>query len=359
MRATLAATVAIGLGVVLAKAGRERLAARRVQADLGLVADEPLQQGLKRMALEQLDLAIAQLACPKGSAPDEKAVHEARKALKRLRSLLRMLEPALGNDTLARETTALREVAQRLAGARDSKVILATLDALLERHPRKLAVSDVQRLREHLAREHELIRERTIGDAGTRALALGALRTCRARVQAWQLPASPELELVEPGVRRLYGQGRKRLRRVRRGKGDQMIAMHEWRKRVKDLRYVSEMLRRREHAHALHGAAGKRARRRRAQAQQQARYLRDTARAADDLGEVLGEDHDLAVLAQLVRAHGAKGAQPRLRRGPRRRLQKAITRRRRKLRALALRDGRRLYARRPAKFLARIRAGPR
>jgi CHAD domain-containing protein len=359
MRATLAATVAIGLGVVLAKAGRERLAARRAHPDLGLLADEPLEQGLRRMALEQLDLAIAQLACPEGSAPDEKAVHEARKALKRLRALLRMLEPALGSATLARESAALGEVAQRLAGARDSKVILATLDALLERHPRKLASSSgVQRLREHLAREHERIRACTIGDAATRALALAALRACRARVQSWQLPALRELELVEPGLRRLYGQGRKRLRRVKRGKGDQVIAMHEWRKRVKDLRYAAEMLRRCEltHAPALPGGAGRGERRRRAHARRQAKFLRDTARAADDLGEMLGEDHDLAVLAQLVRAHAAKGAQPRLRRRPRRGLLKAIARRRRRLRARALRDGAQLYARGPSRFLRRIRA---
>jgi hypothetical protein len=137
-----------------------------------------------------------------------------------------------------------------------------------------------------------------------------------------------------------------------------MIAMHEWRKRVKDLRYAAEMLRRAErtHAPALPGAAGRAERRRRARARQQAKFLRCTARAADDLGEALGEDHDLAVLAQLVRAHGAKRAQPRLRRRPRRGLLKAIARRRRKLRARALRDGRRLYAREPSKFLRSTRA---
>ena len=54
------------------------------------------------------------------------------------------------------------------------------------------------------------------------------------------------LYVAEPGIRRLYGQGRKRFRRAAAGKGEPVLTMHEWRKRVKDLRYASEMLQRRE-----------------------------------------------------------------------------------------------------------------
>jgi hypothetical protein len=74
------------------------------------------------------------------------------------------------------------------------------------------------------------------------------------------------------------------------------------------------------------------------------------ARRADRLGEMLGEEHDLVVLAERVRAEGHGCG-----RGTRRALLKLIGRRRKRLRRRALRDGARLYGRRPKKLLRRLR----
>jgi hypothetical protein len=74
------------------------------------------------------------------------------------------------------------------------------------------------------------------------------------------------------------------------------------------------------------------------------------ARRADRLGEMLGEEHDLVVLAERVRAEGHGCG-----RGTRRALLKLIDRRRKRLRRRALRDGARLYGRRPRKLLRRLR----
>src|SRR5579862_1243587 len=149
LTATLAATAAVGLGVTLARAGRGRLAAlqRARERDLGMLPGERLGTGLKRMASEQLDLAIEQLSQTNGAGPPEEAVHETRKAIKRLRTMLRLLEGAHGKAAVASETAALREVAAQLSGARDAEVMLATLDALVERHPRKLQRKGVRQLR--------------------------------------------------------------------------------------------------------------------------------------------------------------------------------------------------------------------
>jgi CHAD domain-containing protein len=114
--------------------------------------------------------------------------------------------------------------------------------------------------------------------------------------------------------------------------------MHEWRKRVKDLRYVTEML-------ASRGkTAGKDDQR-----------LRGVASRADALGELLGDEHDLAVLAQWIRQNG-KRRRTRVGRKTRRTLLKLIERRRRELRRRALRDGERLYRDSPKQFLRRVRA---
>ncbi|HEY2572388.1 MAG TPA: CHAD domain-containing protein, partial [Solirubrobacteraceae bacterium] len=306
---------------------RERERERRRFAPL---KREPPGAGHRRMALGQLDVAIEALEGGAAKASPEQRVHEARKALKRLRALMRLLRDELGEQTDERESALLRDAGRRLARARDAEVLLSTLEDLIARHPGKLASrGGVLRLRARLRQERDGAAELTLADSATHTGTLSELRALRTRVSDWQ-PAEPDrLEAIEPALERLYGKGRKRMRRAAKAKGGsrRMRTLHEWRKRVKDLRYASEML----------GA-------------------RKVAKRADDLGELLGEEHDLAVLAQRVRreakaprASGAPG------RRTRKLLLKLIARRRRKLRRRALRDGERLYARKPSRFVQRLR----
>ncbi len=347
--ATLAAGVAVGVAVVLARATRERRAQPLTDRDrqLGLKPDETPIQGLRRMALGQVDLAIEELAgANTGRKRGKKAVHETRKALKRLRALLRLLRRELGEDAFAREDAAMRDIARRLSGARDAEVMLATLDALVERHPRKLARrKGVRRLRRVLLAEHERMERQTLGDGAALEHVLTQLRDLRVRVAAWPLRDHDAKRLVDAGLRDLYAQGRRRFRRAERKRGKDMRAMHLWRKRVKDLRYAAEMLERRSQSQ----------RKRRGRSAR----LHRVADRADTLAEVLGEDHDLAVLAERIRAEAKPGKRARKKskrigRATRKALLKQIARRRRKLRRRALREGERLYRRGPKRFVREL-----
>jgi CHAD domain-containing protein len=113
-------------------------------------------------------------------------------------------------------------------------------------------------------------------------------------------------------------------------------SMHAWRKRVKALRYAAETLDR--------GGEWRKTK--------SGRRVRRVARRADRLGEVLGEEHDLALLARAVRKRKELFAGERKRR---KRLLKAIGRRRKRLRARALREGERLYGRKPKAFVRGLR----
>jgi CHAD domain-containing protein len=106
--------------------------------------------------------------------------------------------------------------------------------------------------------------------------------------------------------------------------------MHEWRKRVKDLRYASEAIDSRE----TRGG--------------------ELARRADELAEALGEDHDLGVLDAWLREQ-RRGGRRGVRRGAKA-VRRAIARRRRKLQRRALRKGERLYRARPKKFVRGLRS---
>jgi hypothetical protein len=176
---------------------------------------------------------------------------------------------------------------------------------------------------------------------------------------------------VEVGLSNIYRQGRRRHRRAARSKGDRAVAFHLWRKRVKDLRYAAEALDRLEPARGhqtRQKPAGKRLRKQRA-ARTEANAIRRTARRADELGELLGEEHDLVLLATRLdrEAEGSGGGRSgenadrgsehgQLGDAEYRILLKLIARRRRRMRSHALSQGERLYRRRPKVFVARTRA---
>jgi CHAD domain-containing protein len=346
LAATLAATAMVGVGMAVARNGLRAAPNRRRRRRLGLAPAESLPDGLRRMALEQTDLALEQLEAAEGEKA-AKAVHETRKAIKRLRTIVRLLEGELGRDGCAREQATLRAAANHLAGARDAEVMLSTVDALVADGPRKLAARpDISKLRRHLDAERSQA-ERRMLEPANRIRVADQLRMFRGRVLRWELSQADGIAPVQDGLRRIYKQGRKRHRRAAGKRGGRMRTMHQWRKRVKDLRYAAEAMRRLEQQD---GRGSKLKGKRRKRAGAESRRLRRTAARADELSELLGEEHDLAVLGTWLADHGAQAG---VRKGTRRRLRKLIARRRRKLRRRALRDGRRLYRRKPRAFVRR------
>jgi CHAD domain-containing protein len=351
LAASLAASAALGVGVALAKAGSDRRTVRRRRRErkLGLGADERLAAGLRRMALAQADLALE--ALEKATGEDAKqAIHTTRKAIKRMRTIVRLLVGELGERECAREQATLRAAADGLAGARDAEVMLATLEALVTRHPGRLAGKrGITAIRDRLAADRAQA-QRAVEDPANRLAVARELRAFRTRAAAWDLLDRGAIAPVEVGLRRIYRQGRRRFEKASRASaGRRMRAMHQWRKRVKDLRYAAEALERAEARTGLMGGGG--SRRQSKRARREARWLRKLAARADDLGELLGEEHDLAVLEQwLERSGGSSGAGRRTRR----RLLKLIARRRKQLRRRTLREGGRIYERRPGPFIGRV-----
>jgi CHAD domain len=359
----------VGIGLAVAKAERERRAVRARlpprERQFGLRARETAAHGCRRIALGQLDLAI-ELLHGESSVPAEEAVHETRKALKRLRALMRLLEGEIGSRQAARERAVLRDAAARLAGARDAEVMVSTLDALVRRHPRKLGRRrGLIELRKHLQRERRAAARRLGEEAATREQVAEELSSLRARVARWKLPDRPAGKLVAPGLEHIYRAGRTGRRSAARGKAGPK-ALHRWRKHVKDLRYALEVLDVRDPRPGAGARAGSRRRDRGTSKypdrqaggrrdRREGKRIAKLARRADALGEALGEEHDLMLLAERAGSHKPLKRHRRTRKL----LLRAISRRRRCLRKRGLREGRRLYERKPRRFVSRVRASHR
>ena len=112
--------------------------------------DETVHEAFARCAAEQLDEAIRQLSDRISDDPVD-AVHSARKAVKKERSLLRLMRGAMPAKRRRRENRTLRDAARGLSGARDAAAMIETLDQLSERYVGQLPQNTFDRIRESFA----------------------------------------------------------------------------------------------------------------------------------------------------------------------------------------------------------------
>jgi CHAD domain-containing protein len=283
--------------------------------DYRLQPDEPAPDGARRVARGQIDLARDELAGD-GHKDIGDAVHEARKAFKRVRALVRLARDELGDEAYRRENETFRDAGRALSGVRDAAVLVATLDDVIARHGDELADGRFGALRDALA------------DEAIEGV-LVTLGRARDRVAGWPLPEDEDdVAILAPGFRRIYRRGRRALRAAEADTSTEHL--HELRKRAKDLWHAAQVVR---------PAAP--------------RKLKKLGRRAHRLSDVVGEDHDLAVLldAARQRPHTLASGELEL-------LETLVGRRRAQLQSAALKRGRKVYARKPRKLAKLIRGVP-
>jgi CHAD domain-containing protein len=323
----VAGAVASGGALAAGKLIRDRVAQRatRRRTRFRLAPDEGAAVGLRRIARGQIELASESL----GNAGDDVAepVHDARRSFKRMRAVVRLARDQLGDETYRRENRAYRDTGRELSAARDAEVLGETLDDLTDRYRDEIDDGAFAGLREALDADAQMARERVAADAGTVDAVRASLDAARDRIATWPLPEDADASMLAPGFERIYKRGRRALKAARRDPTDENL--HELRKRAKDLWHAAQVLR---------PTSPKR--------------MRRLARRAHRLSDLLGDDHDLAVLldAASKRRRTLGGGGLALLRG-------LVGRRRARLQRAALACGQRVYGPKPRAWTRRISKG--
>jgi len=230
---------------------------------------------IQRVADQEIAAAQTQLRSADRTGATE-AIHEARKHFKKLRALVQLLREPLGVKGVHAEQVIYRDAGREFQRLRDAQALAATLETLAERFfetrrpPIVLAARRVLTAEEHRAR-------RALVKNGACDAVLENLREARLRAAGWPLDDFRWKEL-----RAALQRGYRRAREAWRHACDEPKprALHDWRRRTKDLLY---------HVSLCHSLAPD--------------FMEELAGELEVLGEFLGDDHDLVVFRSLLERH--------------------------------------------------------
>ena len=288
---------------------------------------ESLREGVRRIAVEQIEKVLE--APHKG---DDRVtwVHEARKAMKRTRALLKCVRSGLEDRVYRQENAALREIARQLSSLRDRDVMSGTmaslagqdeeLDAALAWLSGRLHAPETEAASPALsARSADAVVHR----------AIKALEKAKARLAKIEV-AGELVDTVGAGLRKNQRLGREVLGRLALDATDENV--HELRKSVQTY----------QRQHGLVYAAWP-----------ELQNVR--IEAARNLAQLLGEAQDLAVLAATATAQAEGATRAEVSHGDC--VSAACRERQRLIREVAVPMAERLFAARPKAVEHELHAG--
>jgi CHAD domain-containing protein len=279
----------------------------------GIGRSEDFGAAFRRLILE--DIAAARRGLRDPHLSQEEAVHGARRRLKRIRSILRILRPVL-RSRYSTYQSEIRNVARGLAVHRDADVLHATAT--------DLRAASGPGERQFIDRVIGSLDDRSRSGRKRVAPAPILLALSELEADAEDLPKPRRgIRLYRRAVTRAYRRGRRSMRRA--VQTNEAADLHRWRKDAKDLWHLLEFAERRL-----------------------PRKVAGYAARLDTVAEILGLDHDYWITAEHMRSVAGGGAGEET-------AQSLVAARRRRLQKEALRRGRKLYRRRPKEFKRIIR----
>jgi CHAD domain-containing protein len=236
-----------------------------------ITPDEDLRTAFRRVALEEARRARSALGVPAEGRAE--GVHSARRSFKKLRAVLRLARPALGAE-FAAENRRWRDLGRKLAPVRDGVVLLQSFDACVKRYGKQLSPDNIARFRADLVAG---LAAGLSGDALADVVEEVRTGLDSAQRRFSELPWPDSIACLSEGI----SESQSRLRRSFNAAAEDRVAerLHEWRKRLKDRTAQIELFR--PHLGS---------------------EMRDVIKRSKRVADVLGDERDLALLADRLRA---------------------------------------------------------
>jgi CHAD domain-containing protein len=280
----------------------------------------PVATEVRRIVLRQLEVAVSELHTV-GDPQSDEAVHDARRRVKKIRAIIRLVRPVLDKAYRSVDDD-LRTVARMLAPVADGRGIIETLDELARRYGKALPPRTIEAARKGVIR-HGARADREAAERGVLEVAAGTLRSERKRIKHWHMSAQG-FRAIGPGLEESYRRARRMM--IVAWSRPKPSHFHTWRRYVKDHWF---------HVRLLEGRCGY--------------HLVGYERRIEALDGVLGEYHNVILLRDVLVTDVG------LPREETARCLRVVARYQRLLRRHAELLGVRIYTERPRRFVRRIR----
>jgi CHAD domain-containing protein len=280
----------------------------------------PVSDEVRRIVLRQLEVAISELHTV-GDPQSDEAVHDARRRVKKIRAIIRLVRPVLDKDARAVDHD-LSTVSRLLAPVADGQGVIETLDELARRYGKVIPKPTLEAARARVVRNSQRA-DRKATTNGAIELARGTLRSERKRIKHWRVGAEG-FGAIASGLEESYRRARRMM--IVAWSRPKPSHFHSWRRYVKDHWF---------HVRLLEGRCGY--------------HLVTYERRIEALDGILGEYHNLVLLQHVLvsdRLVAPAAIVPCLR---------AVSRYKRVLRQQAQSLGARIYSEKPHGFVRRIK----
>lgn len=299
-----------------------------------LIPGETLSGGLRRMCLEQFETSLDGISSPEDL---NASIHELRKSNKRVRALLRMVRPVVGEKVYRAENEVLAKASRLVGPVRDGKVLIDAVTRLRGRYGHLLAPGIFGGIEERLRNRQHRMMARVIEDPEVMGQVSALIYRARSRYAAWPTDASDprigpriipnSFRSIGGGISQTYERGRKAMNLAYDRRNPEQF--HEWRKQVKYLRHQMQIV-----------------------SPVWPEVIGGLASSLEQLGDVLGDEHDQSELIRITAALPELAPDP----DERNLLVALSNQRRRELEAAAGVMGGRIYAEGAAQFTSRLKA---
>ncbi len=279
-----------------------------------------IEENVRSVYSELLNQSIYELTHSYGRS--HSAVHETRKCFKKIRALIRLVRDEIGEDTCKAYNIFFRDEGRKISDLRDVNVLIETLDDINKAYQHELSEEVFTGIRAKLIRKKHALSKKLLYRKKILQKIFGRLEETDVYLPSISIQHE-SFSAFEGGLHRVYKRARKGL--VKAYAERSVEAFHDWRKRAKYLRYQIDLL-----------------------SPSWPSVLSLQEKELNNLTDLLGEHHDLAVLEDEIAAINIKNTEAL------EVLLALIHERKRILEEEARPLGARLFAEKPKSFLNRL-----
>ena len=297
-----------------------------------LKAKESVSDGIRRNVRRQIEKALNRLGAEskphqRDASKDEATHKDVRKCFKKVRAALRLVREDLGDDVYREENWCFRDAGRLLRELRDAEVLAEAMDKLTPQQAAEAVESGAfAKIHETLLANYREAMRRALDEDKSFAAVEKVATRALARLPDWRIERDGWAAL-EAGLHRTYQTGRRALALAAENSSTENL--HEWRKQTRHLRSQLQLL-----EAAWTGSE------------------KELGDQTQELLQLLGDDHDLAILRETLAADPLAYGGHRILKD----VFAVVDRRREELKRQAFALGRTLYKDSPKVFTSRIEA---